>query len=409
MIRATINSLLALFVVAAFGVATVSAQTTLGNQLTTHANWDLGTSAWEVGNSGGWNEADMVPHTYTVDADSTGSGGGFLIDICLEAVVTQGSATYYGYVASGPYYGSVDPGIRLDGISIALDDEVGPVACVNCSLWSVTNVGLGGGTCDSGEELGYRVVFEVSDPDSTAHFFFGGQLGYPGATAADAATVDGTNSPSNKGGVWQSRVESGGDKTTQITAPGAALPVELVSFDARLDGSDVVLSWETASETNNAGFAVEHSDNGGEFTEIAFVPGAGTTFEARTYGFTVTDIGAGLHRFRLKQLDFDGAFTFSPMVEVTSEVPGTHLLSEAYPNPFNPSTSFSLAVSREQEVSVNVYDMLGRHISSLYRGTLEANVARTFSVNAANWTSGTYTVVVEGEAFRDSRSLVLLK
>jgi hypothetical protein len=193
------------------------------------------------------------------------------------------------------------------------------------------------------------------------------------------------------------------------TANLGQLPVELTSFEARLVDSDVVLNWETASEGSNAGFAIEHSDNGGPFEEVAFVAGAGTSLNVISYTYTVNEVSVGLHRFRLRQVDFDGAFTYSSTVEVTSEVPGTHLLSEAYPNPFNPSTSFSLAVSREQEVSINVYDMLGRHVSSLFRGTIEANVARTFAVNAATWTSGSYTVVVEGEAFRDSRNLVLLK
>jgi hypothetical protein len=185
--------------------------------------------------------------------------------------------------------------------------------------------------------------------------------------------------------------------------------VELTSFDAVLEGTNVVLNWETASEGNNAGFAIEHSDNGAPFEEVAFVPGAGNSLNVNDYTFTVNDISVGLHKFRLKQVDLDGGFTYSSTVEVTSEVPGTHVLSDAYPNPFNPTTSFSLAVSHEQNVTIDVYDMLGRQVSQLFRGTLEANVARTFSVSAANWTSGTYTVVVEGENFRDSRNLVLLK
>ncbi len=193
------------------------------------------------------------------------------------------------------------------------------------------------------------------------------------------------------------------------TANLGILPVELTSFDAVLEGTNVVLNWETASEGNNAGFAIEHSDNGAPFEEVAFVPGAGNSLNVNDYTFTVNDISVGLHKFRLKQVDLDGGFTYSSTVEVTSEVPGTHVLSDAYPNPFNPTTSFSLAVSHEQNVTIDVYDMLGRQVSQLFRGTLEANVARTFSVSAANWTSGTYTVVVEGENFRDSRNLVLLK
>jgi len=376
----------------------------LGNQLNTHANWDTGGS-WKTGNSKQYNEGDVVPHVVKFTPDSVAS---FFLDICLEGL----TGGIYGYVAPlAPYNADYSPTSDLDGGAIgALNCYAGNVVCAKrATITNVTGPLLEGYNCDGTGEIAWEVTFTSADPDSIDFLYFGGTVGKPGDTGVDGGTLDETTSPSNKQGVWQSRAESGGDKTTQITTPGPALPVELVSFDATLNGSDVVLTWETASETNNQGFAIEHSDNGAPFTEIAFVNGAGTTLNRQTYGYTVNEISAGLHRFRLKQIDFDGAFTYSAMVEVTSEVPGTHLLSEAYPNPFNPSTSFSLAVSRDQEVAINVYDMLGRHVSSLFRGALEANVARTFSVNAANWTSGTYTIVVEGEAFRDSRSLVLLK
>jgi hypothetical protein len=75
------------------------------------------------------------------------------------------------------------------------------------------------------------------------------------------------------------------------------LPVELTSFEVRLDGDAVQLRWTTASETNNAGFEVLH-----------FVEGHGTTTEAQTYGFTAEELSAGRYVFRLRQIDYDGAF-----------------------------------------------------------------------------------------------------
>jgi len=82
-----------------------------------------------------------------------------------------------------------------------------------------------------------------------------------------------------------------------------ALPVELSSFSAQRDGQSAVLTWSTASETNNAGFAVQHAIGTEGFEQIGWVEGVGTTNEAQTYDFTAENLSAGTHRFRLKQED----------------------------------------------------------------------------------------------------------
>ena len=110
--------------------------------------------------------------------------------------------------------------------------------------------------------------------------------------------------------------------------PPSMLPVELTSFAATADGGAVVLSWTTASETNNAGFEVEHRSGDAAGTamssvwqRLAFVEGRGTAVEAQTYGFRAEGLAPGTHRFRLKQVDYDGVFEYSPEVEVVVEVP----------------------------------------------------------------------------------------
>ncbi|NBC15802.1 MAG: hypothetical protein GVY18_00640, partial [Bacteroidetes bacterium] len=125
------------------------------------------------------------------------------------------------------------------------------------------------------------------------------------------------------------------------------LPVELTSFDATVDGEDVILRWATASETNNAGFDVQVLDADGaakSWSTLAFVDGHGTTTEPRSYHHRTATLEAGTHTFRLKQIDFDGAFEYSPEVEVVIGLPEQYVVEPAYPNPFNPEATLRFAV-----------------------------------------------------------------
>ena len=186
------------------------------------------------------------------------------------------------------------------------------------------------------------------------------------------------------------------------------IPVELVSFDAHTNGSDVVLAWETASETNNAGFEVQLK-NGDDWSVLGFVEGQGTTTEAQTYTFTAAGIDVGTHTFRLKQIDFDGAFEYSDEVEATIEVIGTHQLSNAYPNPFNPTSQFTLAVARDQRVTAELYNVLGQRVATLFNGTIEANSTRIVQIDGSALASGAYIVRVTGETFADALRVTLTK
>ncbi|HYE95772.1 MAG TPA: M36 family metallopeptidase [Rubricoccaceae bacterium] len=93
--------------------------------------------------------------------------------------------------------------------------------------------------------------------------------------------------------------------------------------------------------------------------------------------------------------------------EVT--VVGTHALSAAYPNPFNPQASFSLAVARTQDVAVALYDAVGRRVAVLHEGRLEGSRTHRFTIDGARLASGTYLVRVVGETFADVQPVTLLK
>lgn len=186
------------------------------------------------------------------------------------------------------------------------------------------------------------------------------------------------------------------------------LPVELTSFDAVADFKDVILRWETASETNNAGFEVQVAE-GDTFRAIDFVDGYGTTEQAKSYTYRVDAMAVGRHVFRLKQIDYDGTFEYSPEVEIAIELPEVYALSAAYPNPFNPQTQFTLSVAREQQVQVTVYDVTGRQVAELFNGVMTAHQAHPFTFDASHLPSGVYFYRAVGEAFVTSRSMVLQK
>ena len=103
---------------------------------------------------------------------------------------------------------------------------------------------------------------------------------------------------------------------------GRTLPVELVAFTATADAGALRLAWATASETNNAGWAVELREAAGApgaWRAVGFVPGLGTTTERQAYALTTPTLAPGRYAVRLRQTDLDGTVHFSPTVEVAVE------------------------------------------------------------------------------------------
>ena len=193
--------------------------------------------------------------------------------------------------------------------------------------------------------------------------------------------------------------------------PFGGIPVELTRFDYVLEGRDAVLSWATASETNNSGFEVQHKMQGDASWEtLSFVPGHGTTEQAHTYSYRAAGLRTGIHVFRLRQVDFDGQSEFSREVEVAVDVPGAFVLEAAYPNPFNPTTTLRFKVAQRQQVRIELVDALGRVVRDLYNGMPEANRYETVRVDGSNLASGTYTVRLVGEnALVGTTRIVLVK
>ncbi len=192
------------------------------------------------------------------------------------------------------------------------------------------------------------------------------------------------------------------------------VPVELNSFTVSVSGNDVFLNWTTATETNNKGFEIQKSTVRSQksvpakWEEIGFVNGSGTSTEPKSYSFTNNKVSTGTYSYRLKQIDFNGSFEYSSIVNIAVNIPNEFSLSQNYPNPFNPSTQISYTLPEDKFVTLKVYNALGQQVAELVN---EFNKAGNHSVSfdAANLSSGIYYYRIETGSQTLVRKMLLLK
>ncbi len=190
----------------------------------------------------------------------------------------------------------------------------------------------------------------------------------------------------------------------------AALPVELTTFKATRNDQDVVLQWTTASETNNSGFEVQHKlQSEDTWSTLSFVDGAGTTSRSQDYRFQASSLEYGAHQFRLAQVDQDGSQSTTETVEVELTLDQAYEISKVYPNPVQQSGTINLAVRKDQQVTVRLYDLLGREQGVLFDQNLSANQNESVRLNANRFPSGQYFLRVEGEEFQTTRRFTIVK
>ncbi|NVO30315.1 T9SS type A sorting domain-containing protein [Hymenobacter lapidiphilus] len=167
-------------------------------------------------------------------------------------------------------------------------------------------------------------------------------------------------------------------------APGnPPLPVTLVSFSAKVSGSQVAIRWETASELNNKQFIVERSRDSRTFETVLTRAGQGTTNATTVYNEVDSQPLNGLSYYRLKQVDLDGKTSYSSIVPVSFLKAGEVVM---YPNPVTDQLTITMNGGTEG-VSATITDLSGR--------TIQAQQLRADGkLNMANLKAGTYLVTV---------------
>jgi hypothetical protein len=204
---------------------------------------------------------------------------------------------------------------------------------------------------------------------------------------------------------------SGGSTNYQVncwTGDGGFIPVELISFSADVSGNDVLLSWMTATETNNSHFEIQRSIDGTVFERIGNVAGNGTTTETHHYTFKDNNLTAGKYYYRLKQFDLNGTFEFSNVIEANIISPDKFELLQNYPNPFNPSTTINFSILKNEFVNLKVFDVMGNEVAELVNEEKSAGL-HSIEFDASGFASGTYFYKLQAGGRTEVKKMLLLK
>ncbi|MFO7447794.1 MAG: T9SS type A sorting domain-containing protein [Ignavibacteriaceae bacterium] len=159
------------------------------------------------------------------------------------------------------------------------------------------------------------------------------------------------------------------------------LPVELSVFAANVTGEDVILKWRTETELNNFGFEIERSVPGlsasgsdkQQWGIVGFIRGNGNSSIPIEYQFVDESPESGKWLYRLKQIDHDGTFSYSEIVEAEiNSMPNTFNLSQNYPNPFNPETVIEFTIPENGNAVLKVFSITGEEVATLFDEFAEA-------------------------------------
>ncbi len=196
--------------------------------------------------------------------------------------------------------------------------------------------------------------------------------------------------------------------------PDPPLPVTLNWFEVEYLDNQAVLSWQTASETNNMGWKAYRSQNSLEpdlLLNTEFIAGAGTTTQNTDYNYCdpYALLMGNTYFYWIESVEFDGTTElFGPVtleVPIEGEVPLITKLLSNHPNPFNPNTNISFDVRAGETGILEIYDVRGRKLES-----------HEFSAGSHNYlwqaegkSSGIYFYRLKSESYRETKKMLLLK
>jgi len=166
------------------------------------------------------------------------------------------------------------------------------------------------------------------------------------------------------------------------------IPVTLTDFTATPLPTNIRLDWTTETEQDNDYFAVEHSTDGVDFSNLKTITGAGTTDERHTYTYTHANPVDGSNYYRLRQVDFDGKETFSEIV--SAKFIGKFDEITVFPQPASSEATIYLHSSANESGTMKVYDINGKRIHSNNIQLVEGG--NYLNLNCENWIAGHYVV-----------------
>lgn len=182
--------------------------------------------------------------------------------------------------------------------------------------------------------------------------------------------------------------------TVTITTTAAPLPVELLSFSGKTQGTTNTLAWATASELNNDGFHIERSSANQDWEAIGFVKGEGASSLTNHYTFLDDRPTAGVNYYRLRQVDFDGMDDFSEVIAIEQAQSDFENLT-AYPVPTESEVFVDFELNTPGQVQLSLTDLSGRILSlDTYKAIPGTNQVK---LDLSSFAPGIYFVQLESK------------
>jgi len=163
-------------------------------------------------------------------------------------------------------------------------------------------------------------------------------------------------------------------------APGVVLPITLLNFSATTLSNANLLQWKTSQEINTKHFEIEWGADGLSFIKISTQQAAGNSSAVRKYSYLHTSPAGSSNYYRLKMVDADVRFTYSPVIKVNSSI--TSPAVTVFPNPVANVMNVDVMALKNEIVSFRLYSAEGKLLNTRYVKLVKGNNLFTWNLQA---------------------------
>jgi hypothetical protein len=253
-------------------------------------------------------------------------------------------------------------------------------ASATCPLSVNANGGNGGNVTNSGAHAGGggggqgAIIYPATQP--TVNVTSTTTNGNPGTDNSGGSVSAGPGGGTSNGGI--------------IPNAFTPLPIELISFEGAIEYNKIKLTWSTATEIDNDYFTVERSADGVNFNSIGNVDASGNSLSIKNYSLYDNKPFPTINYYRLKQTDFNGSYTYSKIISITSENESSYSI---YPNPASTNESIYVLFEKNHTstLEISIFDITGKLITTtLIKDLTEDN--QTKKITTGELAKGIYMV-----------------